>query len=57
MARHGMAGSDMTNANQKSERPICSVSSLDALLDIGDDEEKRRRTEDVELMPPRRLLD
>ena len=52
-----MAGSDMTNANQKSERPICSVSSLDALLDIGDDEEKRRRTEDVELMPPRRLLD
>ena len=51
-----MAGSDMTNANQKSERPICSVSSLDALLDIGDDEEKRR-TEDVELMPPRRLLD
>ena len=55
MAWHGMAGSDMTNANQKSERPICSVSSLDALLDIGDDEEKR--TEDVELMPPRSLLD
>ena len=41
----GEGGGDMTNANQKSERaserPICSVSSLDALLDIGDGEEEQ----------------